>query len=66
MADINKDRQHTAALKPSQRPQGCSSTDLLFHALHGCLPEEADLSTPITMEFTTQGLRTKLTFERTE
>lgn len=66
MADINRDQQHTAALKSSQRPQGRSSTDLLFHALHWCLPEEVDLTTPITIEFTTQGLRTKLTFERTE
>ena len=65
MANKKIDQQH-AGMKPSQLLHGRSVTDLLFHALHGCLPEEADLSTPITIEFTTQGLRTKLTFERTE
>ena len=65
MADKKTDQQH-ASMKPSQLLHGRSVTDLLFHALYECLPEEADLTKPIAAEFTTHGLRTKVMFERLE
>lgn len=65
MADKHSNQQH-ASVKPSQLMQGRSATELLFHALYQCPPEEADLTRPIAAEFTTHGLRTKVVFERAE